>query len=385
MCKKQKKIFLLCMFACLLITSFCFCRRFLDKDMVSKNIEDTGYKKQWYLHNKFTGTIKDDEPKDRGNDEFISISNEVQVVSELDLGVQDFWKQKKKDRKLVIAVLDTGIDIEHKDLEKHIWINEQEVPDNGIDDDNNGFIDDDKGWNFIENSNCINSDSYDNSHGTHCAGIIASEHDSIGTVGILGNTDVKIMSLPILKETDTNNTNKDTVKKMIQAIDYAEKMGAKICNLSCVIHLKSDKLYKKMKASSMLFVVAAGNYSSLVSLGKNIDSDPYYPACYNLDNIIVVGSVNSSAQLSDFSGYSAKSVDVMAPGEQIYSTLPNDSYGFLSGTSMSTAIATGVLGAYYYDSGDLNEAKNNFFVNTKKYSSLFTSCQYSSIVHYKKM
>jgi subtilisin family serine protease len=230
---------------------------------------------------------------------------------------------------VTVAVIDTGIDINHEDLKDNIWTNKLEIPDNGIDDDNNGYVDDVNGWNFYDKANKVyNSDKSSNeNHGTHIAGIIAAEKDD--EKGIVGAAPkAKVMPLKVFSDGQAYTSD------IIDAIEYAEQNGAKIVNCSWGTSQYNQALKDAISSSNMLFVCAAGNS------GTNIDTNPIYPACYDCSNIISVGSINKNGNLSSFSNYGEKSVDVAAPGEDILSTLCGDKYGMMNGTSMAAGFVT---------------------------------------------
>ena len=198
---------------------------------------------------------------------------------------------------------DTGIDYTHEDLAGAIWVNEDEIPGNGIDDDGNGYIDDVHGWNFYDHTNQVYTGDED-SHGTHGAGTIAaSSNNQIGISGIVPGERVKIMPVKALGGSDGSGTT----ASLIQAIHYAEANGASICNLSLSSSKNDRALYQAIAQSNMLFIVAAGNDSA------NIDLSPTYPASYNLDNILSVANLCYDGVLHHTSNYGASSVDLAAP------------------------------------------------------------------------
>lgn len=247
---------------------------------------------------------------------------------------------------VTVAIIDTGVDILHPALKDHIWINEDEIPANGIDDDNNGYIDDSYGWDFYNNDNSVchyyisglgqsNPLPEDNdNHGTHCAGIIAATE---GVFGVAGGIDIKIMPLKI----HGGKKNSGSVSDAIKAIKYAQAKGADICNLSWGTSLYSEVLESVMRDSDMLFVVAAGNS------GSNNNSSPLYPASYSLDNMISVAYVTQSGTLASDSNYGISTVDIAAPGQDILSTIVGGGYHYLSGTSMAAPVVTGVAALLY--------------------------------------
>ncbi len=326
---------------------------------------DSMFYDQWYLQNcPETIFIEDTTDEDGFSTEEISLS------STIDLGVNDFWGNFSTSKNIItIALIDSQVDINHQDLSNNIWANKNEISDNGIDDDDNGYVDDYYGWNFVNNSNEISSSSSNADHGTHCAGIIAANHNEIGVMGILGNTNVKLMILSIFESTDTElNYN-----NVISAIEYAEEMGADICNISSVCLEGENYFNKVITSSDMYFVVTAGNYQNQFFNGLDLNKFPRYPACTASDNVITVGSVDSEGQRSEFSNYSTNYLDVSAPGEYIYSTLSGNNYGYESGTSMATPIVTGIIGAYcYYYDVSVEEAVNLMLSNTDNSIAKFT-------------
>ncbi len=301
---------------------------------------DPLYSRQWYLQNKAQNIII--PPARIDHTDFTT--EEIILNSNVNLGVTDFWEsyQKKSSKELTIAILDSCADIRHDDLKTHIWINNGEIADNGLDDDGNGYIDDYYGWNFYSNTNIVYGTDENAAHGTHCAGIIAAAHNGSGIMGILGNTNVKLMVLPIYGGEELNADN------LVSAIHYADIMGADICNISCVFHDGKDKISDVIQNSSMYFVAAAGNFQNQYINGLNLDNYERFPACCQNSRMITARSINAQKKGSLFSNYSPNFVDIAAPGEYIYSTLPNGDYRYQNGTSLSAPIVTGILGAYYY-------------------------------------
>lgn len=258
---------------------------------------------------------------------------------DVDMNIPEAWNQVKgKDMKeVVVAVLDTGIDIGHPDLERHIWTNEKEMNGRpGIDDDGNGYVDDVHGWDFLNHDQTV-FDSPDNDlHGTHVAGTIAAGiNDGIGVAGIAPN--VKIMPLKFI------GPDGGTTFDAIEAIHYAQKMGADVINSSWAGEggFNGDALEQAIAQSGILFVAAAGNES------KNIDVRPSYPASYKTANILSVAAVDNRGNLASFSNYGKTSVDVAAPGVAILSTVPRQysslyaDYGYADGTSMAAPHVSG--------------------------------------------
>ncbi|MGE0761986.1 MAG: S8 family peptidase [Bdellovibrionales bacterium] len=239
---------------------------------------------------------------------------------------------KTDDKKeILIAVIDTGIDETHPDLAQNLWQNPGETgfdqrgrnkAGNGIDDDQNGFVDDVYGWDFVR-QNPKPRDQH--GHGTHIAGLIHQIAPQ-----------AKLM---ILKYYDPKLRAVDTIKYTASAFEYAAKMGAQIINYSGGGSSQSREEFQALEVAkklNVLVVAAAGNE------GQNSDIKPYYPANYDLSHILSVTAHNPKRQLLETSNFGANNVDLSAPGEHIWSTMPGGGYGLMTGTSQATALATGV-------------------------------------------
>lgn len=263
----------------------------------------------------------------------------VKATAGVDINVEQAWDlYDGGKREVIIALIDTGVDDSHEDLQNVLWTNPGEIPGNGVDDDGNGYVDDIHGWNFYNGNSQIYVSANDDSHGTHAAGTIAASRDNgVGIAGIVSSCSVKIMVLKALGGSDGSGTT----ASIIEAIQYAQANGASICNLSLGSSFNDRALYQAMAASSMLFVVAAGND------GENIDISPCYPASYELDNIISVGNLNYDGTLHYSSNYGASSVDLAAPGSYILSTTPNNGYSYMTGTSMAAPMVTAAAAMVY--------------------------------------
>lgn len=240
------------------------------------------------------------------------------------------WKFKSKGDPIIVAIIDTGTDYLHPDLKNIMWHNSDEIANNGVDDDKNGYVDDTKGWNFYNNT----ADPMDiTSHGTHCAGIIAAIHNN--NTGITGvSNHVRIMPLRCASPWETLPTS-----AIVPAIRYAADNGAHIINASWGGYGYSQALTDAIQYAhdkGVLFVAAAGNN------GVNIDRYPFYPAGYNLPNLISVAASDQFDHLSPWSNYGAQKVDLAAPGNEIYSTVSGGRYAAWSGTSMATPHVCGV-------------------------------------------
>jgi thermitase len=246
-----------------------------------------------------------------------------------DIKAPDAWGTTTGSSSVVIAIVDTGVDYTHPDLAANIWKNSGEIPNNGIDDDGNGYIDDIRGWNFVSASN---DPMDDHGHGTHCAGTIAAVgNNNIGITGVCWNA--KIMPLKFL-----NASGNGKVSDAISAILYANRMGAQVISNSWGGTQYTQALKDAIDASPSVVVCAAGNS------GQNSDKYPQYPAALSSSNVISVAATDNKDALAGFSNYGQSSVDLAAPGVNIRSTYKNGQYQYLSGTSMATPYVSGVAG-----------------------------------------
>lgn len=265
------------------------------------------------------------------------------------------WTLMSGSSSTVVAVLDSGLDMAHPDLKDALWMNEDEIPGDGIDNDSNGYIDDVHGWDFINDipdpkpkfgGDFLYAGIH---HGTLIAGIIAARGDNgFGIAGVSWHT--KIMPLRVL-----TNQGEGNVFDVVRAIDYAIGKRVDIINLSFLGTEESTYLRSALRRAldaGVIVVTAAGNNES-GKKGFNLDEEPVYPACFNdsLAGVIAVGSVDALGQKAPFSNYGS-CIDVIAPGIDLYSTqaVNYERFGFdhyygggWSGTSLSTALVTGVI------------------------------------------
>lgn len=248
--------------------------------------------------------------------------------------------QYSKGKDTVVAVIDTGVDYNHKDLKANIWVNTKEIPNNGKDDDKNGYIDDVQGWDFVDQAgrSCIftedctkedNDPSDINGHGTHVAGIIgAVANNNIGISGIAPET--KIMALRAGYSSGFGGYLKTS--DIMQAVNYALDNGADVINMSFAgygLDVMSSLMYSAYK-KGVICVAAAGNSNS---------STPVYPAA--ISSVIAVGATYDGVSRAYYSNYGSW-VDITAPGSSILSTIPNNQYKHKSGTSMAAPIVAGI-------------------------------------------
>ena len=237
---------------------------------------------------------------------------------------------------VVIAIVDGGTDWQHEDLSANVWINSDETPNNGVDDDNNGFRDDIHGWNFANDTfdpTGLETTPSNAEHGTHVAGTAcAVTNNQIGVSSISWNC----RFMPINAGSATVD---DAVSFGYDGIQYAVENGADIVSCSWGRSGNASRFEEDVVnyayANNVLIVAAAGNDGFDPDLALN-DVAPQYPANYN--HILTVGATDYDDIKSGFSNYGV-SVDVFAPGQSILSTIPSDvKYGFISGTSMATAL-----------------------------------------------
>ena len=262
----------------------------------------------------------------------------------VDIGAEAMWDVTTGSEDIIVAVIDSGIDYNHPDLIANLWTNKGEIANNGKDDDGNGIVDDYYGIN-AKNSGTITGDPMDDDiyapgHGTHCSGTIgAVGNNSVGVAGV--NWKVKIMGLKALHPDPAIQKCNGSHADIISCIEYAIKHKANIISMSLGGTVYNPAYYdmlNRARNAGILVVAAAGNENT------NNDEIPHYPSDFSLDNIISVAAMDSKGKPASFTNWSATSVDVAAPGVDIYSTLPvsNGSYGNMSGTSQATPHVSGM-------------------------------------------
>jgi subtilisin family serine protease len=256
------------------------------------------------------------------------------VQNYADIKIEDAWVEMtalaQNPTPVVVAIIDSGVDYTHPVFvgSNAIWTNTGEIPNNGIDDDHNGYIDDVRGWNFHDNTN---NPMDDDDHGTHVAGIVFGVGQALGSGAA---SRIKIMPLKFLGADGSGTTS-----GAINAINYAIRNGARVINNSWGGESYSQALHDALTAaynSGIFMAAAAGNYSS------NNDSKPLYPASYPIPGQMSVAASNDMDYLASFSNYGASSVHLGSPGVSIYSTTPNSSYRYMNGTSMASPLVAGL-------------------------------------------
>lgn len=248
-------------------------------------------------------------------------------ITGVDINADALWNISKGSEDVVIVVIDTGIDYKHPDLEPNIWTNPNPSPE----------LNDLHGYNAILN----NGDPMDdNKHGTHVAGIIgAAGNNGVGISGVMQN--VRLAACKFLSESGSGST-----ADAIKCINYVAELKKKGVNVIATNNSWSGGAFQQamfdaveqLHQLGVLFVAAASNSA------QNNDVVGTYPANYDCANVISVAASDNKDELASFSNYGRYSVHVAAPGVNIYSTLPNNHYGSLSGTSMATPVVAGIVG-----------------------------------------
>jgi thermitase len=251
-----------------------------------------------------------------------------------DISAQLAWAVTKGDDKVIVAVLDSGVDYTHKDLAVNIWTRPENIKaysDSDLGDD----INDVHGYNAVDN----NGDPMDeNGHGTHCAGIIGAEGgNNEGITGV--NWNVKIMPLKFM-DASGSGTTKDAIEAINYVIDRKKAgVNVRIISASWGSTQKSlalEDVIRQAGEAGIIFIAASGNSS------VDTDKQPHYPSSYNLANVISVAALDNTDHLTSFSNFGAKSVHIAAPGKDILSTWLDNDFREASGTSMATPVVAGV-------------------------------------------
>ncbi len=357
-------------------------------EVITDLSSNTNYNKQWAYDND--GSISYRE---------LNASNRYQTVSAqagTDIGLPEALANitATGNRETIVAIVDTGIMVDHTDLADAIWVNTGEIADNGIDDDGDGYIDDVHGWNFYaatssssrrrsstsskgNNSYYNNSSSTEDSHGTHCAGTIAASNNDLGIVGIAANANVKLMSVKCLGGADGEGTTESVVKGIQYAIDH----GANIINLSLGGEDDDYALRNIIQNNpDVLFTIAAGNGNSQ-GIAVNNDETPIYPACYTFDNVLSVANLQCDGNLHYSANYGATTVQLAAPGTYIYSTSTGNgtfantatsSYEYMSGSSMAAPMVAGAVALLYskYDNYSMSQIRTALLSSVEQKSNL---------------
>jgi subtilisin family serine protease/subtilisin-like proprotein convertase family protein len=282
--------------------------------------DDPNFSLQWHLHNVALFSGRPDA----------------------DIDASEAWEVSTGGSDVIVAVIDTGVNWEHEDLKDNIWINPAEIPDNNLDDDGNGYVDDVRGWDFIGSGTLAdplpdNDPKDHHGHGTSVAGIIGGKgNNGVGITGIAW--DAKIMPLKI--GLDSSASVNLSVSGFLEAVEYALDHDVRIINGSFggIGYSRAERdVLTIADQEGVLVTFPAGNF------GNNND-DPevaIFPGSYNLPNIISVAATDDSDQLAEFSNFGRLSADLAAPGVRIWTTSLNG-YGNRTGTSFACPIVGGV-------------------------------------------
>ncbi len=276
-------------------------------------------------------------PNDARFDELWGMHNTGQTggVDDADIDAPEAWDISTGSRDVVVGVIDTGVDYNHPDLTANMWVNPGEIAGDGIDNDNNGFIDDVHGINAITNSG---DPMDDNGHGTHVSGTIgATGNDGVGVAGV--NHNVSIIGCKFLDGNGDGSTS-DALTCIDYFVDLKNNHNVDVSTLnnSWGGGGFSQALYDSITATSdanILFVAAAGNG------GYDNDASPSYPSSYDHDSVLAVAGTNHTDAMYTSSQYGLTSVDIAAPARNVLSTVPGGGYSSFTGTSMATPHVAG--------------------------------------------
>ena len=277
-------------------------------------------------------------PNDTRFGELWGLNNTGQLIlgsagtPDADIDAPEAWNTQTGSSSVIVGIIDTGRQ-DHVDLVGNIWTNPGEAGGVvGVDDDGNGKIDDLHGWNFFGNNNVLfGSDACNDAHGTHTAGTVGAKgNNALGVVGV--NWNVSIMSLKFLGGAGCSGSTANA----ILAVQYAASKGAKLTSNSWGGGGQSNALRDAINAAGILFIAAAGNN------GTNNDTTPFFPCNEDTPLMICVAATTKTDAKASFSNFGATKVHLGAPGAQILSTVPTDSYSYFDGTSMATPHVAGV-------------------------------------------
>ena len=283
------------------------------------------------------------------NDYIIQLTNQETLAQVLDGGgviteslnwgtqqikARALWSAGINGENVIVGVIDGMVDTTHVQLSDNILVNTGEIPNNGIDDDHNGFVDDYKGIQVNSGKN----DPLQNRHGTHVAGIIVADQALGPVAGVAPKA--KVLPAQFI-----GNDGAGSIGDAIVALNYVADRGAKIINMSwgldaCINMPNLQSTLQALSNRGILLVTAAGNGDAR-GVGINMDITPSYPSAYNFLNQINVAASTSSNFLIGFSNYGRKAVHVAAPGVGIYSTVPDNQVETMSGTSMAAPMVSG--------------------------------------------
>ncbi|MEW6210824.1 MAG: S8 family peptidase [Acidobacteriota bacterium] len=275
----------------------------------------------------------------------------------VDINAPRAWDITTGADNVVVAVIDTGVDLSHPDLAPNAWVNPRETA-NGRDDDGNGLVDDINGWNFHSNSNRVFTNETADRHGTHVSGTIAAAgNNGMGVSGVAWKA--RIMALKFI---DSGPSSLDgAVKAINYAVDQKKRgVNVRVINASWYAAGETKALRDAIIAAGnagILFVCAAAN-GGADNVGDDLDQTKLYPPSWtDIPSLMSVASVDSADRLAASSNYGRSTVSVAAPGVLILSTLPGSNYGYMSGTSMATPHVSGIAALLASESSRLSPAQ----------------------------
>lgn len=254
------------------------------------------------------------------------------------------WSRGYSGQNVIVGVVDSFVDVTHPQLQGNILVNNREIPGNGIDDDGNGYVDDVTGYSFVSQPG---TNPNENPHGTHVSGIIAADPTFGRVKGVAPQA--KIIPAPFI-----SNDGNGSLGDAILAMQYVASRGARIINASwggapCASAL--GNAFVKLSSQGILLIVAAGNS------GIDIDQYPVYPASFLIPNQLTVAASTSLDFMASWSNNGYQGTHLAAPGAQILSTVPGNSYGYMDGTSMAAPFVTGAAAVLWSARPDASAAE----------------------------
>ena len=278
-------------------------------------------------------------PDDPGFDQLWALNSTGQVVAgtsgmaDADIDAAEAWDVTTGAPGTVVAVVDSGVDRVHPDLAPNVWTNPGETAGNGADDDGNGYVDDARGWDFVGNS----PDASDpNGHGTHIAGPIGARgNDGVGVAGL--NWQVALMPVRV-----TDASGGATAAQVAAGLAYAGAEGARVANLSLGAPFGSRAIADAVARSPNTLFVAAADNGGADGAGDDADVAGDFPCSLPAPNLVCVAASDRNDNLTAFTNFGPRSVDLAAPGVAIRSTVPGNGYAVLRGTSFATPHVAGV-------------------------------------------
>ncbi|MHA1991958.1 MAG: S8 family peptidase [Candidatus Hodarchaeales archaeon] len=255
------------------------------------------------------------------------------------ISAKEAWTITQGNSEIIIAVIDSGIDITHPALVNKSWVNFDEIPDNNIDDDDNGYIDDVRGWDFQSND----SDTFpDNEHGTFVAGMITAGGSTYENIGIVPN--VSLMDLKVLNPEGSILLHQ--IDEFVKAIDYAINNGAQVIQMSISLRGHPPPIFynaiKQAYDNGIIIVGITGNFGAEVT----------FPGAY--PEVIAVSAVDSNNKITTFSGKGEQN-EICAPGMDLFGiSLVNDLLVKRSGTSYASPLVAGTVALMLSVNSDLS-------------------------------